>query len=50
MNLWDILIIALVAIAVVLAVCVIIRNKKKGKGCCGDCCQCSGCPAQHKKQ
>ena len=40
MNIWDILIIALVAAALVLAV--LNRKRKKG-GCCGDCADCGGC-------
>ena len=43
MNVWDILLLALIAGAVVLAVCKIHRDRKKGKGClsCGG--NCSGC-------
>ncbi len=39
MNVWDIVIIAGVAAAVIAAVTVIIKNRKKGKCSCG----CDGC-------
>ena len=33
----------IVLIAVAAALWKIIRDKKKGKGCCGSCDKCSGC-------
>ena len=40
MNWLDILLIVLVAAALGLCIAVIIRSRKKGRGCCGNC---SGC-------
>lgn len=37
MNLFDILILAVVAVAAALAVISIRRRKKTGKSCCGTC-------------
>ena len=34
MGVWDYIIIGLIALAVAGAVAVIIRNRKRGKGCC----------------
>lgn len=42
MNIWDLLIGGAVAIAVLLALRSIFRQRKKG-GCCGDCARCSAC-------
>lgn len=43
MNTLDILIIALVAVAVALAVGKVVRDKKRGKSACGcDCAHCAG--------
>ena len=36
----DVLVLAIVAAVVVLAVVSLVRAKKKGKTCCGDCSQC----------
>ena len=41
MNIWDYLIGGLVALALILALVKIIRNKKQGKCTCG----CDGCPS-----
>ncbi len=43
MNIIDIVLIAVIAAAFTAAVTVCIRNKIKGKGCCGDCSGCCGC-------
>ena len=43
MNIWDILIAALVIAVIVLAVRFVIRGKKTGKCSCGDCSSCAGC-------
>ncbi len=42
MNNADIVILAVIALAVVLAVRYMIKSSKKG-GCCGDCGSCGGC-------
>ena len=41
MNLWDVILIALIAAAAGFAVWRIIANKKKGKSSCG--CDCGHC-------
>ncbi|MBQ8133835.1 MAG: FeoB-associated Cys-rich membrane protein [Clostridia bacterium] len=43
MNVWDIVIIILVVAVVVFAIIKIAHDKKKGKTCCGNCAECSGC-------
>ena len=43
MNLWDILILLVIAAAAVLALVRIRRRKTAGKGCCGMCEGCSLC-------
>ena len=44
MNIWDILIIVLLAAVVVFAAVRIVKNRKQGKGTCGcDCASCAGC-------
>jgi len=43
MNLWDILIAALVIAIVVLGVWHMRKRKKSGKCACGDCASCQGC-------
>ena len=40
MNAVDILLILMIAAAVVLAVRKLVRDKKRGKSCCGDCAGC----------
>lgn len=42
MNGADILVIILVAALVAGAAAAMIRNRRKGKDCCGDCSKCSG--------
>ena len=32
-----------VALAALGCICVIVKDKKEGKGCCGDCSKCRGC-------
>lgn len=39
----DWILLGLVAAVVGLAVFVAVRNRKKGKRCCGDCSGCTGC-------
>ena len=39
MNIWDIVILLIIAAAVGAGIFVRRKNKKEGKGCCG----CSGC-------
>lgn len=41
MNVWDIVIGALVAAAVIGAVLSAIKRKKSGSSCCGDCSKCN---------
>ncbi|MBQ8983189.1 MAG: FeoB-associated Cys-rich membrane protein [Lachnospiraceae bacterium] len=43
MNTVDIILIILIAAAVITAIAFMIRNKKKGKGCCNACSKCSAC-------
>ncbi len=44
MNVWDFVIIAIIALIVVLAIISIRRNQKKGKTSCGgDCASCNLC-------
>ena len=43
MNFFDLLILAAVATAVILALFRIRRRKKSGRGCCGNCEGCSLC-------
>ncbi len=48
MGVWDYIIIGLIALAVAGAVAGIIRNRKRGKGCCADCSKCAGCAYKQK--
>ena len=41
MNVPDIVILVILAAAVIAAVAFTIRNKKKGRSCCGNCAECS---------
>ena len=44
MNIWDYIIIGIIAAVVIIAVTVVIKNKKNGKCSCGcDCSHCQGC-------
>lgn len=47
MNIADILILAVIALAVVFAVRYMIKSSKNG-GCCGDCGSCGGC-SRHRQ-
>ncbi len=40
MNTADIIVLSILVIAMLLAVFGIIKNKKKGNTCCGDCANC----------
>ncbi|WP_155267212.1 FeoB-associated Cys-rich membrane protein [Ruminococcus flavefaciens] len=42
MNIADIVILAVIGLAVALAVRYIVKSSKNG-GCCGDCGSCGGC-------
>ena len=44
MNGIDIVLLLLIGAALAGAVLHIVRRRKQGKGCCGDCASCSGCP------
>ncbi len=46
MNIWDILVLALTAAAVILAVRSRLRAKKNGTGCCPGCCGDCGAGAE----
>ena len=48
MNIWDVILIALIAGAFVGAVVFTIRKKKSGGGCCGS--SCDGCSKCEKKE
>ena len=43
MNIWDIIITAAVVVIAAAAIAAIIRNRKKGSFCGGDCANCAGC-------
>ena len=43
MQFIDYILLGAVLLALGAAVYVIIRNNKKGKGCCSDCSRCAGC-------
>lgn len=45
MNRYDIVLIAIIAVCVLAAVLFMIRRKKNGGGCCGNCGSCQGCYA-----
>ena len=48
MNIWDIVIVAVLVLVIVGAVCSIVKCKKSG-GCCGGSCgQCSCCNENKK--
>jgi len=42
MNKWDILIIVILAAVFAFVLFLMIRRKKQGKSCCGDCSACQG--------
>ncbi|MBQ9415016.1 MAG: FeoB-associated Cys-rich membrane protein [Clostridia bacterium] len=44
MSLLDWILLILLAAAIVAAVYLLIRNRRHGSGCSGDCSRCSGCP------
>ena len=44
-NWGDILVLCVLALVVAAVIAGMIRDKKKGKGCCGGCSGCSGCSA-----
>ena len=49
MNVWDYLIVGAIVAALVIAVIVILKNKKKGTCSCGcDCASCAGCADSRK--
>lgn len=49
MNVIDVILIILIALAIIWALRVCIRNKKNGK-CCGDCSYCAGCGKKEEKR
>ena len=53
MSMLDIVLTVLIGAALVAAVVVMIRSKRKGNSCCGGCGMCSskdGCPHCHDLQ
>ena len=42
MNQWDIMIILILAAGVFAAVFFLVKRKKSGRSCCGDCAACAG--------
>ena len=50
MGIWDYVILAAVAPLVGLAVFVLVKRKKAGKGSCGDCEHCPGCAARKETE
>ena len=51
MNLWDILLLAGLAAAVLLALRGLIRRRRQGKGCCGGCAGCAlDCERRREKE
>ena len=48
MNGWEIAVLVVVCISFAVALGIIIRNKIKGKSCCGDC-KCCSCCAKKKE-
>ena len=49
MGFWDYVILFSVLIALGLAVFIIFKRKKEGKGSCGDCAHCPGCKAMNDR-
>ena len=49
MGFWDYVILASVLIAFGLAVFIVIKRRKEGKGSCGDCAHCPGCAAMKEQ-
>ncbi len=43
MNVWDIILTVLISFIFVMAAVKCVRDRKNGKGCCGDCSKCGGC-------
>ncbi|MBQ9887221.1 MAG: FeoB-associated Cys-rich membrane protein [Lachnospiraceae bacterium] len=43
MNIWDFIIIFIVAALIVFSIFLTIRSRKKGSGCHHDCSQCGFC-------
>ncbi|MBR2281025.1 MAG: FeoB-associated Cys-rich membrane protein [Spirochaetales bacterium] len=50
MNIWDFVILGLVALAVAGALLSIHRRRRRGKSSCGCGCGCEGCSACEKAQ
>ena len=43
-NFGDILVLSVLALVVAAVIAGMLRDKKKGKGCCSGCSGCKGCP------
>lgn len=48
MNGAEIILLVVLCVAFAVAIGVVIYNAVKGKSCCGDCKECSGCHAKKK--
>lgn len=50
MSIYDIILIAVLAVCVIASVFFTVRNRKKGCSSCGGCCEsCAGCKMNCKK-
>lgn len=50
MSVYDIILIAILAVCVILAIFFTVRNRKKGCSSCSGCCEnCSGCEMKSKE-
>ena len=50
MNIWDIAVLAAVGILTAAAICMMLRNRKKGcRGCCASCGHACDCGVREKK-
>ncbi len=50
MNPADIFLLILIAVAVIAAIGAIVRSRKKGGGCSGNCSACHGCSHEEKNK
>ena len=50
MNLWDVLLSAVIIVALALAVAFCIRKQTRGDGCCGSGGNCAGCRGSCEKK
>ena len=45
-NSGDIIVLSVLVLVIAVVIAGMIRDKKKGNGCCGGCSGCSGCAAK----